>query len=111
MKTREWLGESLSAVRRLHVKKMIVLHRASTEPKVQLVHTYIHFSHGPVNPGRLTNHVYMRESHMGSTGLTTLIRSRVEPGPGSVEATKNSRTQTELELQIEWCSNTLAGMQ
>ena len=107
MKTREWLGESLSAVRRLHVKKTIVLHRTSTEPKVQLVHTYIHFSHGPVNLGRLTNHVYMRKSNMGST----LIQSRVEPSPGSVEATKNSRTQTELELQIEWRSNTLAGTQ
>ena len=51
---------------------------------------YIHFSHGPVNPGRLTNRVYMHELNMGSTWTnnlsSTLIRRRVEPSPGSVEA-------------------------
>ena len=51
-------------------EKMIVLHRTSTEPKVQHVHTYIHFSHGPVNPGRPTNRVYMHELNI-QPGLTT----------------------------------------
>ena len=33
-------GERLSAVSRLHVKKMILLHCTSTEPNVQLIRIY-----------------------------------------------------------------------